>query len=249
MTNYMFTVIIIIAIIVIFFVLNKTFGKQLLVKMRGRTESVAERDAQTVDGARDYFNAAIREKQEFASKASAMFAEISGKVERTEKDLYDANREIMQIRQYLNKSVDENRDEDAMVYAMKMQTLENKIEVLKSTLAELKEAKVHQKEVRDAAEEEYNKLKEEKERTLYQMEADAQMIELHQSLDSLSSNNETDRMLEKVRDGAKRTRERAEGSRIAYDTSAQAVDRRFERAEQDRSARQLVEELKRQRNK
>lgn len=249
MNGLIFVICFFFGLLLIAFALNKPFRDQCLVKFRGRTESASEADAQTVSGARDYFNAAIREKQDFASKASMMYAEISGKVERTERDLYEANREIMKINQNLNRCIDENDDDGAMTYAMKKQTVESKIDVLKTTLAELKEAKVHQKEVRDTAEEELNKLKEEKERTLYQMEADAQMIELHQSLDSLTANNETDRMLEKVRDGAKKTRERAEGSRIAYDTSAQATDRRFERAEQDRNARQIVEELKRQRGK
>lgn len=249
MTNFMFIVLVVIVFIIIALAFNKTFRQQLLVKFKGKTETIMEQDAQTVDGARDYYNVAIREKQDFASKASAMYAEISGKVDRTEKDLYEANKEFMHINKQLNRCIDEDNDNDAMTYAMKKQTLESKIEVLKSTLAELKEAKVHQKEVRDAAEEELNKLKAEKERTLYQMEADAQMIELHQSLDNLTANNETERMLEKVRDGAKKTRERAEGSRIAYDSSTQAADRRFERDEQNRNARELVEELKRQRGK
>jgi phage shock protein A len=249
MNGLIFIICFFVLLVVVAFTLNKPFRDQCLVKFRGRTESMSEADAQTVSGARDYYNAAIREKQEFASKASMMYAEISGKVDATKKDIYTTQKDIARITQSLNRCIDENNDNDAMAYAMKKQTAESKLSVLKDTLVELEEAMVHQKEVRDTAEEELNKLKEEKERTLYQMEADAQMIELHQSLDSLTSNNETDRMLEKVRDGAKKTRERAEGSRIAYDTSAQAADRRLERAEQDRNARQIVEELKRQRGK
>ena len=81
------------------------------------------------------------------------------------------------------------------------------------------------------------------------MEADSQIIELHQSMDSLSMNNESDRMLERVREGARKTRERADGSRIAYDSSAQAADRRLEASERERNARQILEEAKRQRGK
>ena len=79
------------------------------------------------------------------------------------------------------------------------------------------------------------------------MEADNQIIELHQSMDELNTNRESDRMLERVREGAKKTRERAEGSRIAYDSSAQANERRLETAERDRNARQILDEMKRQR--
>lgn len=38
------------------------------------------------------------------------------------------------------------------------------------------------------------------------MEADSQIIELHQSMDSLNMNNESERMLERVREGARKTR-------------------------------------------
>lgn len=54
-------------------------------------------------------------------------------------------------------------------------------------------------------------------------------------------------MLERVREGAKKTRERAEGSKIAYDSSAQANDRRLENSEKERNARQILEDMKRQR--
>ena len=36
------------------------------------------------------------------------------------------------------------------------------------------------------------------------MEADSQIIELHQSMDSMNMNNESERMLERVREGAKK---------------------------------------------
>lgn len=79
------------------------------------------------------------------------------------------------------------------------------------------------------------------------MEADSQIIELHQSMDSLNTNNESDRMLERVREGARKTRERAEGSRIAYDSSTQANERRLANSERERNARQIIDDMKRQR--
>ena len=130
-----------------------------------------------------------------------------------------------------------------------LQAMINKINVLKDTVAEMKEAETHQKEIVKQAEEELQKLKDEKEQVIFQMEADSQIIELHQSMDALNTNNESERMLERVREGAKKTRERAEGSRIAYDSSAQAADRRLEASERERNAREILEEAKRQRGK
>lgn len=66
-------------------------------------------------------------------------------------------------------------------------------------------------------------------------------------VDSLNTNNESDRMLERVREGARKTRERAEGSRIAYDSSAQTNERRPANSERERNARQILDDMKRQR--
>ena len=153
----------------------------------------------------------------------------------------------MQVNQNINACLDENKENEAMQYAMKKATLENKIKVLKETISEMKEAEAHQKDIRDQAAEELQNLKEEKEQTLFQMEADNQIIELHQSMDNLNTNSESDRMLERVREGARKTRERAEGSRIAYDSSAQANDRRLANSERERNARQILEDMKKQR--
>lgn len=249
MTNFMFIIIFLVMVFVVILLINKPFRQQLLIKFRGRTDEIMNQDASTPEGARDYYNAAIREKEEFYNKASATYAEISGKLDSARKDLYKTNKDIMQVTQQINQCIDDNNDNDAMTYAMKKQTLERKLEVLKSTIVEFEEAQKHQGEVRDTAASELTKLKEEKERVIFQLEADSQIIEMHQSLDSLATNNESTRMLERVRDGAKKQRERAEGSRIAYESSAQATDRRLERESQDREARRLVEEMKRQRGK
>lgn len=247
MTNFMFLVIFLVIVFVVALLLNKSFRQQLLIKFRGRTDEIMNRDASTPEGAKDYYNVAIREKEEFYNKASATYRDISGKLDATEKDLYNTNKEIMVVTQRLNQCIDDNNDDDAMTYAMKKQTLETKIEGLKEVIAEIKEAQQHQKEVRDQAASELTKLREEKERVVFQLEADSQIIELHQAIDDIASSTESDRMLEKVREGAKKTRERAEGSRIAYETSAQATDRRLEQEGQNREARRMVEELKRQR--
>lgn len=249
MTNLMFIVMVVFLIIIGVVFLNSPFGKQLRVKIQGRTDEVMRQDASTPEGARDYYNSAIREKEDFYNKASTTFAEISGKLDAAEKELYQSNKEIMKVTKQINDCIVENNEDSAMQYAMKKSTLENKIHVLKDTIEEMKTAKNHQKEIRDQAAIDLQKLKEEKEQILFQMEADSQIIELHQSIDDLSMNNESERMLERVREGAKKTRERAEGSRIAYDSSSQANDRRLESSERERNARQILEEMKHQRRK
>lgn len=245
MTNFMFIVLIAIVVILVVIFLNSSFGKQLRVKLKGRTDEVMRQDASTPEGAKDYYNAAIRDKEEFYNKASTTYAEISGRLGSAEKDLYNANKEIMRITKEINACLDNNDENSAMQYAMKKETVENKIKVLKDTIEEMKQAKMHQEEIRNQASSDLQKLKEEKEQVLFQMEADSQIIELHQSMDGM--NNESERMLERVREGAKKTRQRAEGSRIAFNSSVQAQDMRLEASERERNARQTIEEMKRKR--
>ena len=78
MTNFMFIAIVAIIIIGLVIFFNTAFGKQLRVKLRGRTDEVMRQDAATPEGARDYYNAIIREKEEFYNKASSTYAEIAG---------------------------------------------------------------------------------------------------------------------------------------------------------------------------
>lgn len=214
MTNFMFMVIVVIVLAVII-LFGTVFGKQLRVKMKGRTDEVMRQDAQTPEGAKDYYNAAIREKEEFYNRASTSFAEISGKRKAAQDDLRNANKEYMRVSKQMNDCIDGNNENEAMQQAA----------------------------------DDLQRLKEEKEQVVFQMEADSQIIELHQSMDSLNMNNESERMLERVREGARKTRERAEGSRIAYDSSSQAADRRLAASERERNARQILEEAKRQRGK
>ena len=58
----------------------------------------------------------------------------------------------MQVNQNIrNACPDENKENEAMQYAMKKATLENKIKVLKETISEMKEAEAHQKDIRDSS--------------------------------------------------------------------------------------------------
>ncbi|WP_368384458.1 hypothetical protein, partial [[Clostridium] symbiosum] len=76
MTNFMFIVLVAIVVILVVIFLNSSFGKQLRVKLKGRTDEVMRQDASTPEGAKDYYNAAIRDKEEFYNKASTTYAEI-----------------------------------------------------------------------------------------------------------------------------------------------------------------------------
>lgn len=241
-----YIILIILAIITFGLIINKPFRQQILIKFRGRTDEIMNQDASTPKGAKDYYNVAIREKEVFYNKSSNLYAEICGKVDTSEKELYQAQKELMKVTTEIKRCIKENNEEEALQFAMKEETIKAKIEVLKNTIEELKEAKNHQKEVRDQASIDLNELKAEKERVIYELEANSQIIDIHESMDENNLNSESSRMLERVRDGAKKTKEKARGSKIAYDSSAQAVDRKLEQSARERSARETIERMKRE---
>lgn len=242
-----FIILLILVTIGIALILNKTFFKQIIVKFRGRTEEIVRQDAATPEGATDYYNNAIREKEMLYSNAERSYIEIAGKLDESEKEQYLLKKELMKIDKSINDCLDANNENDARQYAMRKITIQQKIDTLKDTIEEFKKAKDQQEEIRSAIRQELDDLKEEKERTIYQMEADQQIIRLHEGMNTSASTSESDHMLERVREGAKKTRERAAGAQIAYDTSTKAQDRRLETQSRNREADELLAEMKRKR--
>ena len=236
-------------IIVILLIINKPFVAQLLIKFRGRTEEVMNKDAMTPEGAADFYNVAIQEKEQNYKKANQLFVEVTGKLDAAEKDLYDVKKQIARLDQNINSAIDAGKDDDAMVFQMKKENLLVKTDTLKNMIGELKESKQHQQEVKDQMAKELDDLKQEKEKTIFELQANDQIIKLHESMNAATSSSETDRMLEKVRAGANKTREMATGSKIAYETSTDTVERRAEQSAREEEARKKIEELKQKRGK
>lgn len=239
----------VLVIVIILLIINKPFVAQLLIKFRGRTEEVMNKDAMTPEGAADFYNVAIQEKEQNYRKANQLFIEVTGKLDAAEKDLYDVKKQIARLDQNINSAIDAGKDDDAMVFQMKKENLLVKTDTLKNMIGELKESKQHQQEVKDQMAKELDDLKQEKEKTIFELQANDQIIKLHESMNAATSSSETDRMLEKVRAGANKTREMATGSKIAYETSTDTVERRAEQSAREEEARKKIEELKQKRGK
>lgn len=239
----------VLVIVIILLIINKPFVAQLLIKFRGRTEEVMSKDAMTPEGAADFYNVAIQEKEQNYRKANQLFVEVTGKLDAAEKDLYDVKKQIARLDQNINSAIDAGKDDDAMVFQMKKENLLVKADTLKNMIGELKESKQHQQEVKDQMAKELDDLKQEKEKTIFELQANDQIIKLHESMNAATSSSETDRMLEKVRAGANKTREMATGSKIAYETSTDTVERRAEQSAREEEARKKIEELKQKRGK
>ena len=119
MTFFSEICLVVICLIAIVAVVNRPFLKQLIIKFRGRTDTVMEQDASTPEGARDYYNVAIREKEDVYNRASASYAEISGKLDAAEKELYQLKKSLAKNTSEINRCIDASDDESALAYARK----------------------------------------------------------------------------------------------------------------------------------
>lgn len=138
--------------------------------------------------------------------------------------------------------IDRNDDESAKAYLAKQQEVADKIETIKTTLKELKENRDVQKENLTALQEEIKSLKAEKDKAVFTLEA-AETVKSLQSIPNTSTQEEN-KMLEKVREGVQKTKEQADGTRIAYENSADVQMKRLDKRMKDEELQKKLNSLK-----
>ena len=114
--------------------------------------------------------------------------------------------------------INRNDDADAKVYLAKQQEIADKIETIKTAL------------------------KVEKDKNVFTLET-AETVKSLQSVPGTSSMEE-DRMLEKVREGVKKVKEQADGTRIAYENSTDVQMKRLDKKMKDEELQKKLDALK-----
>ena len=235
------TVLIIVILViaaVVFFTTTKT-GKRLKMRASGTADEIIGNDASTPDGAKAYYNSIIWKKEDNYAKTNSLYTQVEGKIQNYETQLRQLQKENMQMDLSVASCIDRNDDEGAKVYLARQQ---DKIETIKTTLKELKENRDVQKENLTALQEEIKSLKAEKDKAVFTLEA-AETVKSLQSTTSTSSQEE-DRMLEKVREGVQKTKEQADGTRIAYENSADVQMKRLDKKMKDEELQKKLDALK-----
>ena len=148
----------------------------------------------------------------------------------------------MQLNLNINTCVDKNDDEGAKVYLKRQQEVNEKVDIIKNALKELKSNSVLQKETVDNIFAELGDLKSEKENAILTLET-AQVTKSLQATPGISSKEE-DKMLEKVRDGIRKTKEEADGNKVAYENSSTVQQMRLDKRMKDEEVDQKLQELK-----
>lgn len=244
MVGELLVIILVVTVLVILF--GTTFGKRIRLRAKGTADEVIGKDASTPEGAKAYYNTAISKKEEDYRNAYSIYTQMLGKIQTYESQLRTLKKDKMQAGININTCIDKNDDEGAKVYLKRQQEISEKEEIIENALKELKENSILQKETVDSIFEELGDLKTEKENAILTLET-AQVTE---SLQATSvSTREEDKMLEKVRDGVRKTKEKADGNKIAYESSATVQQQRLDKKMKDDEVERKLQEMKRQRGK
>ena len=234
-----------VACIVILF--GTKIGRQLRLRAKGTADEMIAKDASTPEGAKAYYNTAIAKKEEDYQKAYSIYTQMLGKIQTYEEQLRRLQKEDMQLNININSCVDKNDDDGAKVYLKRQQEVGSKMDIIKSALQELRENSILQKETVDNGFAELGDLKAEKENAILMLET-AQVTKTLQATPGTSTREE-DKMLEKVRDGVRKTKEEADGNKIAYESSATVQQQRIEKRMKDEDVERKLQELKANRKK
>lgn len=222
-------------------------GKRLRLRASGTADEVITKDASTPEGAKAYYNTAISKKEEEYQKAHAIYAQMLGKIENYETQLRSLKKENMQLDLNITSCVEKNDDDGAKVYLTRQQEVTDKIDIIKEAVKELKENANLQDETLKDMFDELNKLKSEKETSILALET-AQVTKSLKATPGISTNEE-DKLLNKVRDGVKKTKEEADGNKIAYENSATVQQKRLDKKMKDEEIQKKLEQLKAARKK
>lgn len=239
----MVAVILIILIVAVIFLFTGTkTGKVLKTRASGTASEMISKDASTPEGAKVYYNAAIDAKEEDYRKAEELRTQMLGKIKEYEIQLRELQKKSMQDALKTQQFIDQSNDDAAMMYLKSQQDAEKDIEVIKNAIKELKNNEARQGEIVNELKESCEKLKKERDNAVLTLET-AQTTKSLQAT-SLSDRTE-DKMLEKVRDGVRKTKEQADGVRISYDNSTEVQKKRLDKQSEEAELRAKLQEMKR----
>lgn len=222
-------------------------GKRVRLRMSGTADEMISKDASTPEGAKAYYNVAIEKKNNDVIQARTVYSQMLGKISNFDDQLRSLKKDAMRVKLDIQSCIDKNDDDGARIYLKKQQDIEEKIEIIKNALIELKENADLQKEAVDNLESELQDLKAEKDNAILTLET-AQVTQSLQASVGMSSQEE-DKMLEKVRDGVKKQKEQADGTKIAYENSTSVQQQRLDKKMKDDEIENKLKELKAKKGK
>lgn len=227
--------------ILIFFVYTKS-GKRIRLRVSGTTEEIITKDASTLEGAKAYYNTAINKKEADYKKANSIYMQMLGKITTYDAQLRNLQKENMKLDLDIEACISKDDDNSAKIYLKRQQEIKEKIDIIKVSLKELRENSALQKETVDNIYNAWEELKSEKENAILTLET-SQITKSLQVTPGIDLNEE-DKMLEKVREGVRKTKEEAEGNKLAYESSSVVQQQRLDKRMKNEDVERKLQELK-----
>lgn len=234
--------VIVLLVVIVFFLFGTKNGKHIRLRASGTADEIITKDASTPEGATAYYNTAISKKQDDYQKAYSIYTQMLGKIQTYEEQLRSLKKENAQLNINIDTCVKKDDDEGAKVYLKRQQEVSDKMSIIKNALDELRENAKLQKETVDDISDSLSELKSEKENAVLALET-AQVTKSLQATPEIG-NNEEDKMLEKVRDGVRKTTEEASGNKVAYENSSAVQQKRLDKKMKDEEVERKLAELK-----
>lgn len=239
--------ILLIIIGLIFYFFNTKFGERIKLRVSGTTDEIITKDASTPEGAKAYYNVAIAKKEDDYQKMYSFYTQMLGKIKTYEEQLRSFQKESMQLNIKINNCIKEGNDDGAKLFLKRQQEISERVDIVKNALEELRENAKLQKENVDNALVELKDLKAEKDNAILTLET-AQVTKTLKAT-AFPVNKEEEKMLEKVRNGVSKTKEEANGSKIAYENSSAVLQHRLDKDMKDKEISDKLEALKKAKNK
>lgn len=222
MTDVIIILCVFAAAMIWFFTCTK-LGKRLSLRAKGTTDEALNQDASTPEGAKAYYNAAIEEKSDALTKARALLAQQTGKEEIYGKQLHDLKKERVRMTNRARQFAQQNQDEDARDCLVMANNYKEQIDIIEKALVELADNIKIQRESVEGLEDEIVKLKAERDKVILTYETSQAIMALQ--VDDGIATTESEKMLEKVREGAQKVQQAAIGHKKAYENSGSVKQR------------------------
>lgn len=189
-------------------------GSRVLVK--GCVNLFIENKAKTPEGAAAIYTEAIAIQQEKYNKASNLYSQLAGKQESLKTKISSLQLEIKETEQKCEIFINNNKDEQAEIYAQVRNEKILELQTCWTQLDQLTERVQDAQQITAQCEKTLRELKHRKNQDVAQLELDTQLAETYDTLDELKRTSTTDKLLGIVKEGVQDKHEKAIGAKIVH---------------------------------
>lgn len=224
-------------------------GSKLRVLLKGFVGLFVEDLAKTPEGASAVYNQAIEKSQNDYNTAHNTLQNVAGQLDSTKRNVADTKNKLAKTEEKCEAFAKSGEFEKVELFAQQRDDLLEELDIQIRTVKELEPIFEEAKRISNFLEQKLAKLKKEKVRVINDLKLNKQLKNMYDDMDELKNTTNVDKLLDSVKEGAKNSRETAEGAKVVHGNK---LSTRINNADED--AKKLVrndyvEELRRKHQK